>query len=574
MLKEFYDFIAKRIHSYFIEVSAEGVLQKGESFCLKLDDTETVQAVSDALKELACKENNLGSYEYECMDGSTYKTFTLKQGMNIIFGIDQQNGSTVIWKPNNTDVLFHTNTGIIGTMGTGKTQFTKSLITQLYREQKNNIGDEPLGILIFDYKGDYNESKQDFMKATNATVLKPYQLPFNPLALTKSKVFRPLLPIHTANAFKDTISKVNGLGPKQQDSLFQCIIEAYRRCGIIASDPDTWNNEAPTFEQVYQIYSNDDEIKKNDSLASIMNKLHQFQVFESVPSRTKSLFDILKGVVVIDLSGYDADIQSLVVAITLDLFYTQMQAVGSSKLEDKYRQLTKLILIDEADNFMAEGFPSLKKILKEGREFGVGTILSTQFLKHLTNKEAYELIVEQNLYDFPAKNPSHVVNGIIRRYCYGLNFPTASPIKYFKIVGYKGKKPLYSVIEIKEDIPIISPKAILSDEILPEEKIQKFYNEHLESIYVQLIENIMAKTPDFFERLIVDLLLKMGYGYDSDSGVVVGGSHDNGIDGIISEDKLGLSLIYLQAKRYNSKNAVGSKEIQSFVGAMQKIQKP
>lgn len=339
------------------------------------EDNEIIKDLVDKKKEDMNKDNK------SCMQNE-FKQCNEKQGMNIIFGIDQQNGSTVIWKPNNTDVLFHTNTGIIGTMGTGKTQFTKSLITQLYREQKNNIGDEPLGILIFDYKGDYNESKQDFMKATNATVLKPYQLPFNPLALTKSKVFRPLLPIHTANAFKDTISKVNGLGPKQQDSLFQCIIEAYRRCGIIASDPDTWNNEAPTFEQVYQIYSNDDEIKKNDSLASIMNKLHQFQVFESVPSRTKSLFDILKGVVVIDLSGYDADIQSLVVAITLDLFYTQMQAVGSSKLEDKYRQLTKLILIDEADNFMAEGFPSLKKILKEGREFGVGTILSTQFLKH------------------------------------------------------------------------------------------------------------------------------------------------------------------------------------------------
>lgn len=339
------------------------------------EDNEIIKDLVDKKKEDMNKDNK------SCMQNE-FKQCNEKQGMNIIFGIDQQNGSTVIWKPNNTDVLFHTNTGIIGTMGTGKTQFTKSLITQLYREQKNNIGDEPLGILIFDYKGDYNESKQDFMKATNATVLKPYQLPFNPLALTKSKVFRPLLPIHTANAFKDTISKVNGLGPKQQDSLFQCIIEAYRRCGIIASDPDTWNNEAPTFEQVYQIYSNDDEIKKNDSLASIMNKLHQFQIFESVPSRTKSLFDILKGVVVIDLSGYDADIQSLVVAITLDLFYTQMQAVGSSKLEDKYRQLTKLILIDEADNFMAEGFPSLKKILKEGREFGVGTILSTQFLKH------------------------------------------------------------------------------------------------------------------------------------------------------------------------------------------------
>lgn len=94
MLKEFYDFIAKRIHSYFIEVSAEGVLQKGESFCLKLDDTETVQAVSDALKELACKENNLGSYEYECMDGSTYKTFTLKVVNDEVIVAAQINGMT------------------------------------------------------------------------------------------------------------------------------------------------------------------------------------------------------------------------------------------------------------------------------------------------------------------------------------------------------------------------------------------------------------------------------------------------------------------------------------------------
>ena len=69
-------------------------------------------------------------------------------------------------------------------------------------------------------------------------------------------------------------------------------------------------------------------------------------------------------------------------AITLDLFYSQMQAAGSSKMDHRYRQLTKMILVDEADNFMSEGFPALKKILKEGREFGVGVILSTQFLKH------------------------------------------------------------------------------------------------------------------------------------------------------------------------------------------------
>ena len=306
----------------------------------------------------------------------------IEAGMKILFGTNQQDGSNLIWEPNNTDILFHTNTGIIGTMGTGKTQFTKSLIAQLYRDQKQNIGDERLGILIFDYKGDYNESKQDFVEMTNATILKPYKLPFNPLALTRSKVFKPLLPIHTANAFKDTISKVYGLGAKQQNTLFRCIIESYEKCGIYRNNPESWNKEAPTFEQVYKIYMDDDSIKKNDSLAAAMNKLYEFNVFESEVSKTKSLFNILKGIVVIDLSGYDADIQSLIVAITLDLFYVQMQSSGSSKLDGKYRQLTKFILVDEADNFMSQGFSSLKKILKEGREFGVGTILSTQFLKH------------------------------------------------------------------------------------------------------------------------------------------------------------------------------------------------
>ena len=310
-----------------------------------------------------------------------------EDGMNILFGLNEQNGQSVIWRPNDTTQLFHTNTGIIGTMGTGKTQFTKSLITQLYREQIHNVDGESLGILIFDYKGDYNESKTDFVNATNATILKPYHLPFNPLALVKSSVFKPLLPTHTANAFKDTLSKVYNLGPKQQATLLQCIMDAYTVSGINPGNPATWDEEAPTFDQVYQRYANDEEIKKGDSLAAALDKLHMFQVFEANPSNTKSLFEILSGVVVIDLSGYDADIQSLIVAITLDLFYSQMQAAGSSKMEGNYRQLTKMILVDEADNFMREGFPSLKKILKEGREFGVGTILSTQFLKHFGNGE-------------------------------------------------------------------------------------------------------------------------------------------------------------------------------------------
>ncbi len=339
------------------------------------------------VESVACADNVDESLENESNTKDGNSGVEKLPGMKILFGTDEQNGANIIWTPNDTTQLFHTNTGIIGTMGTGKTQFTKSLIAQLYRNQTDNIDGKELGILIFDYKGDYNESKQDFVDATKATIYKPYHLPFNPLALTKSSVFKPLLPTHTANAFKDTLSKVYNLGPKQQAILLQCIMDTYAMSGINPGDPSTWDNKAPTFAQVYERYANDDEIKKGDSLAAALDKLSMFQIFESNPSETKALFELLKGVVVIDLSGYDPDIQSLIVAITLDLFYSQMQAAGSSKMNGQYRQLTKMILVDEADNFMSEGFPALKKILKEGREFGVGTILSTQFLKHFGSGE-------------------------------------------------------------------------------------------------------------------------------------------------------------------------------------------
>jgi restriction system protein len=78
----------------------------------------------------------------------------------------------------------------------------------------------------------------------------------------------------------------------------------------------------------------------------------------------------------------------------------------------------------------------------------------------------------------------------------------------------------------------------------------------------------MSSPPDFFEKLVLDLLLKMGYGgSDIDSSQLTGPGSDEGIDGIIKEDKLGLDKIYIQAKRWE--NNVGRPEIQKFVGALQ-----
>lgn len=203
----------------------------------------------------------------------------------------------------------------------------------------------------------------------------------------------------------------------------------------------------------------------------------------------------------------------------------------------------------------------------------VKTVLSS-VTTGMTSKEIYQEIIERELYSFPAKKPDAVVNSTIRRHCLGLDFPTANAIKHFKIVSYKGKNPCFALIDAEvERMPWDISKDSSQTDLLPEEKIQLAYKEHVCNMEVELKRQIMNNHPSFFEKLIVELLLKMGYGYDKTSGVVVGGPHDGGIDGIINEDKLGLDLIYLQAKRYKEDNLVGRHELQAFVGAMQNVQK-
>lgn len=196
--------------------------------------------------------------------------------------------------------------------------------------------------------------------------------------------------------------------------------------------------------------------------------------------------------------------------------------------------------------------------------------------KGLMVDEIYKEICNKNLYVFGAKNPKDVVNGEIRRHCYGLDFPTASPIKHFYIVKMNGKKPIFSLLtdEILQTRTIEEKNLTASADILPEEKVDSVVNSYNNQIKQRLMDLIMTREASFFEQLVVELLLKMGYGYgEAAAGQVVGKSHDGGIDGIISEDKLGLGLIYIQAKRYDKAIKVGRKELQAFAGAMRTVNK-
>jgi restriction system protein len=101
----------------------------------------------------------------------------------------------------------------------------------------------------------------------------------------------------------------------------------------------------------------------------------------------------------------------------------------------------------------------------------------------------------------------------------------------------------------------------------PEEILQKAYQNIRKDLAGEILERIKLNSPSFFEKLVVDLMVVMGYGGSrAEAGKSVGQSGDEGIDGIIKEDMLGLDVIYLQAKRWEG--TVGRPEIQKFVGAL------
>ncbi len=106
------------------------------------------------------------------------------------------------------------------------------------------------------------------------------------------------------------------------------------------------------------------------------------------------------------------------------------------------------------------------------------------------------------------------------------------------------------------------------DEFTPDEILESTYVRMQESLASELLAKVNEYSPAFFEYLVVEVLVKMGYGGSRiEAGKAVGGSGDKGIDGIINQDRLGLDVIYIQAKRWQE--PIGSPEIHKFVGALQ-----
>ena len=146
-----------------------------------------------------------------------------------------------------------------------------------------------------------------------------------------------------------------------------------------------------------------------------------------------------------------------------------------------------------------------------------------------------------------AKNPARIDNNLLDQY------------ESFRVFRARGK-------EVED---IAKPIAVeVASEQTPEDAMATAYQRVRKNLETELLEQVKTSSPAFFERLVVDLVVAMGYGGSrQDAGRAIGRSGDGGIDGIIKEDRLGLDVIYLQAKRWE--NTVGRPEIQKFAGALQ-----
>lgn len=122
-------------------------------------------------------------------------------------------------------------------------------------------------------------------------------------------------------------------------------------------------------------------------------------------------------------------------------------------------------------------------------------------------------------------------------------------------------------VEFRDSENLPNETVPATQEETPDELLQRAHQSITNELAAELLNRVKTNSPQFFEALVVDLMIAMGYGGSRlDAGQALGQSGDEGIDGIIKEDRLGLDVIYLQAKRWDG--TVGRPEIQRFVGAL------
>ncbi len=211
--------------------------------------------------------------------------------------------------------------------------------------------------------------------------------------------------------------------------------------------------------------------------------------------------------------------------------------------------------ISEAIEILSESFhltdEDRSELLPSGQQFRFNNRVSwaRSYLKQaglLQNTGRGKFRITERGFEVLQRNPSYINQSFLQQ------FP-----EFLEFKRLRTNKPEATVEEIEPE-----------SSQTPEEVLEASYQSLRNKLVQEILERIMSCSPRFFERLVVDLLVRMGYGGSrKDAGRAIGQSGDGGVDGIINEDRLGLDVVYIQAKRWEG--TVGRPVVQAFAGSLE-----
>jgi restriction system protein len=213
------------------------------------------------------------------------------------------------------------------------------------------------------------------------------------------------------------------------------------------------------------------------------------------------------------------------------------------KLRDVINELAEVFNLSEEDK--AETLPSGKQSILDNRVGWARTYLTKAGLLEVTRR-AHFIITERGIKALQDKD-AVIDNKYLKQ--------------FDEFITFKDQKNVVTddVIETIKD----------ADDITPDEALRSAYKKVNDALSEEILERTRKVTPAFFEDLLIELLLAMGYGGTGEGAAhALGKSGDNGIDGVIDQDPLGVDQIYIQAKRYAAGNNIGAGDIRDFFGAL------
>ena len=326
--------------------------------------------------------------------------------------------------PANT-ALTQLNIGVVGNLGTGKTQLIKALVAKL-RQESGRVQPNPVSLLILDYKGDF--AGEDFLSAVGGRLLRPHRLPLNYFELQEP--YSAMAAVRKAGSFNDVLNQIFNIGPKQQNTLRRIIIEQFK------------TGHAPTIDEILAEYQQQADY---DSVVGVLEGWVLGEVFGTRADELLSFPQLMEdSVTVLSLLdfGSDQNSKNALVAMFLNLYYEYMAKLPKwpyQGADPQLRRLNSFLLVDEATNIMAYNFDALNSLLLQGREFGVGVILSSQYLSHFKSSKVDYAQALRTWF-------VHSVPNVTPAQLQALGLPNATELTAKRIVGLPTHQALYSTL--------------------------------------------------------------------------------------------------------------------------------